>query len=119
MAEYHFYNEIYTDKKEWERALKKDPFKKYNKYMIKEFFYVGRKFVFEGKEYEVIYNDEEVSKMKGWLHLKTPGISKDLTLYIHPRRILFEEPGLKELLDKGLEGLNIESEMEYEQIELF
>ncbi len=115
MAEYHFYNEIYTDKQEWERALKKDPFKKYNKYMIKEFFYKGRKFLFEGHEYEVIDNDAEVSKMKGWLFLKTRGY----TLYMHPRKILFEQSDLKELLDRGLEGLNIESEMEYEQIELF
>ncbi|MGD6955446.1 hypothetical protein ACQCWI_28070 [Bacillus thuringiensis] len=118
-TQYHFYNQIFTDRKEWENALKTDPFNKYNKYMLKEFFYVGRKFVFEGKEYEVIDNDAEVSKMKGWLHLKTPGISRDYTLYIHPRKILFKEPSLKELLDKGLEGLCIEGEVQYEQIELF
>ncbi|MDF9614200.1 hypothetical protein P5763_19340 [Bacillus cereus] len=115
MTEYHFYNEIYKDKKEWERALKTDPFNKYNKYMIKEFFYKGRKFLFERHEYEVIENDEEVSKMKGWLFLKTGGN----TLYMHPRKILFKQPDLKELLDKGLEELNIEVEMEYVQIELF
>ncbi|MED1107717.1 hypothetical protein [Bacillus paramycoides] len=118
MTEYHFYNEIYTDKKEWEKALKTDPFNKYNKYMIKEFFNVGRKFIFDGNEYEVINNDAEVSEMKGWLHLKTFGES-GYTLYIHPRKILFEQPDLKELLDKGLEGLNIEGEVEFEQMELF
>jgi hypothetical protein len=119
-TQYHFYNQIFTDRKEWGNALKTDPFNKYNKYMINEFFHVGRKeFLFEGKEYEVIDNDAEVSKMKGWLHLKTPGIDGDYTLYIHPRKILFKEPGLKELLDKGLEGLCIEEEVLYEQIELF
>lgn len=122
MTEYHFYNEIYTDKKEWEKALKKDPFNKYNKYMIKEFFYVGRRFVFEGHEYEVLDNDAEVSKMKGWLYLQTLGPNGYFPLYIHPRKILFVQPDLKELLDKSLEGLgvlNTEDEMEYEQMELF
>lgn len=119
-TQYHLDEKIYTDHAEWKKAIANDWFKKYNQYMIKEFFYLGRKFEFEGHVHEVLNNNAEVSKMKGWLKLKVFG-DKSHEVYIHPKKILRDKPELKNELDDSLEGKTIISHISenHEQMKLF
>ncbi|MGN4544807.1 hypothetical protein [Bacillus cereus group sp. MYBK95-2] len=119
-TQYHLDKKIYTDQAEWKKAIANDWFKKYNQYMIKEFFYLGRKFEFEGHVHEVLDNNAEVSKMKGWLKLKVSG-NKPYEVYIHPKKILRDKPELKNELDNSLEGKTIISNISenHEQMKFF
>ncbi|PDY14182.1 hypothetical protein COO16_04260 [Bacillus pseudomycoides] len=120
LTQYHFDDQIYTDKKEWKIAVSKDFYKKYNKYMIQTFFYIGRQFEYEGSTHEVLDNNAQISNTKGWLYLKTLG-ENSYKSRIHPRKILRKEPKLKQELDTSLEGENtvIETFENHEQMQLF
>lgn len=119
-TQYHLDEKIYTDHAEWKKAIANDWFKKYNQYMIKEFFYLGRKFEFEGHVHEVLNNDAEEDKMKGWLKLKVSG-NKSYEVYIHSRKILRDKPELRNELDLSLEGKTVISNISenHEQMKLF
>ncbi|PEI44600.1 hypothetical protein [Bacillus pseudomycoides] len=118
MTEYHFDDKVYTDYTEFKKALAKDWYKKYNPYMIKEFFYIGRKFVFGRFEHEVLDNNAEVSETKGWLYLKSLG-ERPYEYKIYPRKVLKEEPSLREELDQTLKDIDLNETELYEQMELF
>ncbi|MCR8860343.1 hypothetical protein NQ113_24545 [Bacillus pseudomycoides] len=45
MTEYHWDNKVYTDYKEFQKVIVKDWYNQYNQYMIRKFFYIGRKIV--------------------------------------------------------------------------
>lgn len=119
-TQYHFDNKVYTDKAEWKKEIAKDWYKQYNKYMIQEFFFVGRKIVYEGIEYEVLDNDVRISNTIGWLRVKSTS-EDSYVAYLHPRTILFKHPNLKTLLDQNFkrENSGIETLEHYEQIVLF
>ncbi len=64
---------IYTSRETLKNEVENNWYKKYNKYMIREFFYIGRKFEFEGIDYEVLNNNAKESHVEGWLYLKIVG----------------------------------------------
>lgn len=105
MTEYHFNDEIYTDYAEFKNVLAKDWYRKYNPYMIKEFFQIGKKFIFEGAEHEVIQNNAEVSETKGWLYLKSLGKKPYYNYWMYPRKVLKNEISLREELDQMLKDV--------------
>ncbi|PEM69352.1 hypothetical protein [Bacillus pseudomycoides] len=119
-TQYHFDDQIYTNKEEWKNAVSKDFYQKYNKYMIQAFFYVGRQFEYEGFTHEVLDNDAQISNTKGWLYLKTLG-ENSYKGWVHPRKILRKEPKLIQELDNSLEekSIVIETFENQEQMQLF
>lgn len=119
-TQYHVDNMIYTSREEIKNIVKNDWYKRYNKYMIRDFFYIGRKFEYEGKICEVLDNNVQVSQSVGWLHIKTVG-QDSYKFVISPRKILLNEPILKNELDESLEGENISLEIneDHEQLQLF
>lgn len=120
MTEYHFDDEIYKDYKEYQKARAKDWYKKYNPYMIKEFFYIGRKFIYNGIEHEVLDNNAEgVPGSKGWLYLRALGKKHHYNCWIYPRKVLKNEISLREELDQMLKDIELNEIEIYEQIELF
>lgn len=120
MTEYHFDDEIYTDYKEYQKARTKDWYKKYNLYMIKEFFYIGRKFIYNGIEHEVLDNNAEgVPGSKDWLYLRALGKKHHYNCWIYPRKVLKNEISLREELDQMLKDIELNEIEIYEQIELF
>ncbi|WP_410985468.1 hypothetical protein [Bacillus cereus] len=120
MTEYHFDDEVYTDYTEFKKAIAKDWYRKYNKYMIKEFFYIGRKFILEGIEHKVIDNDVAVTDIsKGWLYLQALGKKNTYRFWVSPRKVLKEEPSLKSELDRILKGSKLNETELHEQMELF
>lgn len=119
-TQYHIDGQIYTNKDEWKHVVSRDWYKKYNKYMIQEFFYVGKQFKYEGQIYEVLENNVQISNTEGWLHLKTIG-EDSYKAYISPRKILRKEPKLKQELDNGLDEnvIFVETLKNQEQLQLF
>ncbi|WP_142337956.1 hypothetical protein [Bacillus toyonensis] len=119
-TQYHFDNMIYTSREDLKNAVKKDWYKRYNKYMIREFFYIGRKFVFEGITYEIMDNNAQESHVEGWLYLKAIG-ENSYKAWISPRKILLNEPGLKKEMDESLERANVSLEIteDHVQMQLF
>ncbi|KFN13734.1 hypothetical protein [Bacillus pseudomycoides] len=118
MTEYHWDDKVYTDYKEFQKVIVKDWYNRYNKYMIQNFFYIGRKFGYDGIVHEVLENYAEVSETKGWLYLKALG-KNSYKAHIHPRKILKKEPSLRAELDQMLQGVEFTKIELYEQIELF
>lgn len=118
MTQYHFDDEVYTDYREFKKVIAKDWYRKYNKYMIQSFFYIGRKFEYDGIVHEVLENNAEVSKTKGWLYLKALG-KNPYSCWVNPRQVLKKEPSLKEELDKTLKDIDLNEIELYEQMELF
>ncbi|MEC3226104.1 hypothetical protein P9027_29745 [Bacillus thuringiensis] len=119
-TQYHFDNIIFASWKDIKDAVDNHWYKKYNKYMIREFFYIGKKFVFEGIMYEVLNNSVQESQVEGWLYLKSIGESS-YKAWISPRKILSGEPGLKEELDESLERANAPLDIieDHVQMQLF
>lgn len=119
-TQYHFNNTIYTSREGLKKALDNDWYKKYNKYMVREFFYIGRQFEFEGIMYEVLNNDNQVSHMKGWLDIKSIG-ENPFKCWVSPRKVLLNKPSLIKELDESLEVKNISFDIkeDHEQMQLF
>lgn len=118
MTEYHFDDEEYTDYTEFKKVLAKDWYNQYNKYMIQAFFTTGKEFKYEGHLTEIIENNS--SNPKGWLYLKSYyGGDRNLSFWVHPRKVLKKEPSLREELDQTLKNVELNETELYEQIELF
>ncbi|MFJ5746825.1 hypothetical protein ACQKNT_24830 [Bacillus cereus] len=119
-TQYHFDNMIYTSWKDFKHAVENDWYKKYNQYMIREFFYIGRNFEFSGITYEVLNNNAQESHVEEWLYIKAIG-EKSYKAWISPRKVLFEEPSIKKELDESLERANIslETNENHVQMQLF
>lgn len=119
-TQYHFDNMIYTSREDLKKAVENDWYKKYNKYMIREFFYIGRQFDFDGITYEVLNNNAQESHVEGWLYLKAIG-ENSYNCWISPRKILLDEPIFRKELDESLERANISLEINenHEQMQLF
>ncbi|AZJ24428.1 hypothetical protein CT694_33665 (plasmid) [Bacillus wiedmannii bv. thuringiensis] len=119
-TQYHFDNMILTSREALKNAVENDWYKKYNQYMIQEFFYIGRQFELNGITYEVLRNNARESHVEGWLYLKAIG-ENSYKAWISPRKVLFEEPSIKKELDEGLEGANIclEINENHVQMQLF
>ncbi|MFA2694677.1 hypothetical protein [Bacillus mycoides] len=116
-TQYHFDNMIYTSREALKNAVENDWYKKYNKYMIREFFYIGRQFEFDGITYEVLNNNAQESHVEGWLFLKAIGESS-YTAWISPRKILLDEPIFKKELDESLERANILTELNEDHVQM-
>lgn len=116
-TQYHFDNMIFASWKDIKNAVDNHWYRKYNKYMIREFFYIGRKFEFEGIMYEVLNNGAQESYVEGWLYLKAIGESS-YKAWISPRKILSGEPSLREELDGSLERTNISIELNEEHVQM-
>ncbi|MCU4771046.1 hypothetical protein [Bacillus toyonensis] len=119
-TQYHFDNMIYTSREDLKKAVENDWYKKYNKYMIQEFFYIGRQFEFNGITYEILNNKAQESHVEGWLYLKAIG-KNSYKVWISPRKILLDEPIFRKELDESLERANISLEINenHEQMQLF
>ncbi|HDR7594801.1 TPA: hypothetical protein QCX59_003995 [Bacillus mycoides] len=119
-TQYHFDNMIFTSREALKNVVENDWYKKYNQYMIQDFFYIGRQFEFDGITYEILNNNAQESQVEGWLYLKTIG-ENSYKAWISPRKILLNEPRFKKELDESLERANISIELneDYVQMQLF
>lgn len=108
---------IYTSREDFKKAVENDWYKTYSKYMIREYFYIGRKFEFDGITYEVLNNNAQESHVEGWLYLKAIGESS-YTAWISPRKILLDEPSFKKELDESLERANISTELNESHVQM-
>ncbi|MCU5019629.1 hypothetical protein OCD65_23380 [Bacillus paranthracis] len=116
-TQYHFDNMILTSREALKNAVENDWYKKYNQYMIQEFFYIGRQFELNGITYEVLSNYARESHVEGWLYLKAIG-ENSYKSWISPKKVLFEEPSLKKELDEGLERANIFLEINENHVQM-
>lgn len=119
-TQYHFDNMILTSREVLKNAVENNWYKKYNKYMIREFFYIGKQFEFDGITYEVLNNNAQASHVEGWLYLKVIG-ENSYKCWISPRKILLDEPIFRKKLNESLERANISLEIKenHEQMQLF
>ncbi|MFF2343901.1 hypothetical protein [Bacillus mycoides] len=116
-TQYHMNNMIYTSREGFKKAVENDWYKRYSKYMIREFFYIGRQFEFEGITHEVLNNNAQDPNVEGWLYLKTTG-ENSYRAWISPRKILLNETSLKEELDESLERENITLEINGDHVQM-
>ncbi|MFK4316885.1 hypothetical protein ABH953_005747 [Bacillus sp. RC236] len=116
-TQYHFDNMIFTSRETIKNAVENDWYQKYNKYMIREFFYIGRQFEFEGITHEVLNNNAQELHVEGWLYLKTIG-EHSYKAWISPRKILLNEPSLKKELDESLERENVYIELNEDHVQM-
>ncbi|NWK72599.1 hypothetical protein HWX41_27140 [Bacillus paramycoides] len=116
-TQYYFDNKIFTSRKDFKNVVENGWYKKYNQYMIREFFYIGRQFEFDGIMYEVLNNNAQESHVEGWLYLKSIG-EGSYKGWISPRKILSGEPSLRKELDESLERANISIELNESHVQM-
>lgn len=82
--QYHYDGEVYMNQKNFYTKIKND-------YMIRLFFYKGKKFIYDGELQQVLENNAQVSDSTGWIYVQ----GETFSYYTLPQTLISKDAELR------------------------